>query len=106
DSFNAFLIQFDLAHRLRRLGFLMRRVDRLYQLASRPDPVLVRTAGGRMELAPVSEDGRNTFRGELLVMKALIADIHRDLRILGRRLHAEREKSPLWARVQATKVTR
>jgi patatin-related protein len=106
ESFNAFLIRFDLAHRLRRLGFLMRRVDRLYQLASGSDPVLVRTPEGRMELAPVSEDERNTFRGELLVMKALIADIHRDLRILGRRLRAEREKSPLWARVQATKVTR
>jgi len=65
-TFNAFLVQYDLSHRLRRLNFLRTTVDELYAV----------------DVPIHGED----YRTELLALKEGFSDIFTGLRYLGRRL--------------------
>jgi patatin-related protein len=106
ESFTVFIQRFDLSTRLRRLAFLMRRIDRLYRADTGPVRAIALRDDGELELAAVGEADRPAFRSELLVMKSRLSAIHRTLRVLGRSLRPRGEESPLWPDLRATNVTR
>jgi len=106
ESFTAFLQRFDLSHRLRRLAFLMRRIDRLFRGGPGETETLARGADGSLEMVTVGDADVAAFRAELLTMKARLSAIHRTLRVLGRSLRAHGTSSPLWPELQASNVTR
>ncbi len=106
ESFNAFLVRFDLAHRLRRLVFLMRRIDGLYATIGEPAArVLTVTGDGALAFETIPAAAGDDARAELLVVKRLLAAVHRDLRILGRKLRSQ-HGGTLWPFVAATHITR
>lgn len=89
-SFNKFLVDFDLQHRLRRVTFLRRRVNDLYLLNGASNRV-IKAATGKSIAAHTGTDElfREHFRAELRHVKRDLSRILVQLRLLGRNLHAQ-----------------
>ncbi len=102
-TFNRFLLDFDLQHRLRRLVFLRKRVDGLYALDGAAIDLLETSA--RMDITSneaitpltadfVKDDVRQAFGDDLRRAKKELSRIYVRLRLLGRQLRTPRS-SPL-----------
>ncbi|MGA1790556.1 MAG: patatin-like protein [bacterium] len=76
-SQNQFLMQFDLAYRIRRLDFVMKKIDQLYCLDDRTRKIL-RHSGITVELKTAQD--RKQFRTELARLRRELREVFLDLR--------------------------
>ena len=103
ESENRFLVEFDLAFRLRRLNYLQRKLDELYPLDRQALEVLA--AITEADYVPEEQD-RTAFRDEVLYFKRAIASIYTDLRLTGRQLRSRSPDNPIRHLVEGTGITR
>lgn len=86
-TFNQFLVEFDLAYRLRRLMFLRRRINALDALnPSTVGVIATATPLTSEEILAWDADTRSAFRAELRLVKGMLSKILVQLRLLGREL--------------------
>jgi len=113
-TFNKFLLDFDLQHRLRRLVFLRNRIDGLYLLDVGAIDLLNLSArlGITQEgaIAPltgpvIEAEVKRAFRSDLRRAKKEISEIYMRLRLLGRRLRRP-DSSPLVSDLRSLGLTR
>jgi patatin-related protein len=95
ESYNEFLLSFDLQHRLRRLMFLRRRINALYLLGQAAKAQIANVSGKSLQdLEAMLPDVRDDLRGELRDTKGRLSSILVQLRSLGRHLRTP-DSSPL-----------
>jgi patatin-related protein len=99
-SENQFLLRYDLSYRLRRLRFLLTRIDQLYPLDARSTRIL----RDRELHAPVEESARREFRRALTDIRAQLSEVLADLRDLLDKLEATSDLNPLAAPVAAIEI--
>jgi patatin-related protein len=99
-TFNRFLLDYDLQHRLRRLTFLRSRADALYAVDGAALGVIRRITG-----AALPDELWQDFRDELRTVKGHISDVYVRLRLLGRTLRAP-GTSPLAGFLTNLRITR
>jgi patatin-related protein len=105
-SFNRFLLEFDLQHRLRRLAFLRRRVNALNALNPSAARVISLITGRPAEaILEWDADTKRVFRGELREIKKQLSAIFIQLRFLGREMRSP-ARSPLAGQLRDLRITR
>lgn len=102
QSENRFLLRFDLAFRIRRLGYITSKIDALYRL-DRDAHVLVGLAG-KDHMVPDDPAAQAEFREELLLVKRELYAGLLQMRDAEERLQRRAEANPLNAAVKALKV--
>ena len=103
-SENRFLLDFDLAFRLRRLGYIQRKLDELYPLDRRALDLL--SAVTESDYTPRTSEEQTAFRDEVLCFKRVIASLYAEFRRTGRELRDRSPKNPIRTLVGETGVTR
>jgi patatin-related protein len=96
ESENAFLARYDLPYRLRRLEFVLSKIDQLSCIDQTTRELFKQRNGGDM---PQSEGDRAAFRAELARLRGEIRNIYEPLRRGRDALQMRGEKNPIAASV-------
>ncbi|MDP9342593.1 MAG: patatin-like protein [Actinomycetota bacterium] len=107
ESFNAFLVRYDLRHRLRRLAFLQRKADDLFELDPQATQVLASREDAADRVLELMADAgrRRAFRDELLSIKGGINAIQGGLLALDEAMRRRGDLSPVWPAVRDTGIS-
>jgi patatin-related protein len=100
-TFNSFLLDYDLSHRLRRLNFLRQKVDELHEMTD--DTVRAMTRFDQSAADAAIAD-KASFRRALLDLKWELSNVFVRLRYLGRRLRRPMSE-PLFTSIQQTDIS-
>jgi patatin-related protein len=103
ETENAFLVKFDLGYRLRRLSFVLDKVDQLLCLG--PEAKEMVEIHAKIELPPTGEE-RAQFRRELMRMRDALTAVFMTLRRAYDSLATAGAGNPLALAVAATGLTR
>jgi patatin-related protein len=103
ETENAFLVKYDLGYRLRRLSFVLDKIDQLLTLGPKAKEMVEIHA--KIELPPTGEE-RAQFRRELMRMRDALTAVFRTLRRAYDSLATAGAGNPLALAVAATGLTR
>jgi len=103
-SENRFLVDFDLAFRLRRLNYIQRKLDQLYPLDESARKLLFAVMG--QQFSSKKDEDVAALRDEVLYFKRVTSSIHANLRKAGRDLRSKSDANPIRLLVGAMGMTR
>ncbi len=101
ETQNKFLLQYDLEHHLRRLDFVLGRIDQLYPLDGQAQKILECTLGP----IPDAYNEKQAFRAELAWLRGKLTEVIVPLRQTREALKQPGDKNPLHEKVKDTNLS-